>query len=279
MTPHAAHWMNELVARPKHGTVLWKDQADRNFCGELMTDIHCFDVTACLPILRELVPNLENEKADPLYEDFVFLPAPKTWIEWKNDHGQRCAFLLQCYEDPKEAAAILFWGNGYTLIGSIDLHSDKANLFTNMRPTPFDEYVGEINIGVQDLLANVHSLLILINSPQIIGRSVHMPNAGLERRLRRAGVGKFPLHAWTELKLEVNKPIEIDDGEPHEAHLTGRRALHFCRKHIRIRLGRLEYVSAHWRGDAALGIKRTKYEVKPARHWQQRTPIAILRKP
>ena len=106
--------------------------------------------------------------------------------------------------------------------------------------------------------------MILINSPHIIGRRKHMPHAGLERQLTRglAG-GKFPLHAWTEINLQVAKPVEIDDGEPHEAHLTGRRALHFVRKHIRIRLGQLEYVSAHWRGDPSIGIKRSRYTVKP----------------
>ena len=114
------------------------------------------------------------------------------------------------------------------------------------------------------LMAYAELAMILINSPHIIGRRQHMPHAGLERQLTRglAG-GKFPLHAWTEIKLQVAKPVEIDDGEPHEAHLTGRRALHFVRKHIRIRLGQLEYVSAHWRGDPSIGIKRSRYTVKP----------------
>lgn len=90
-----------------------------------------------------------------------------------------------------------------------------------------------------------------------------MPHRKVERELTKAfGLGKFPLRAWTELRLTVAKPAEIDDGESHEAHLTGRRALHFCRKHIRIRNGKLEYVSAHWRGDPALGIKQTRYKLR-----------------
>lgn len=275
MTPLAAHWMKELVASPKRGVVLWTDAAEKARATDFLTDIHCFEVTACVPVLNELSRVIEKA-SDALFEDFVFLPAPKTWIEWKDkETGKRIGVLLFTLEDPKEAAAILFWETGHTLIGSVNLHGDQIHLFTNMRKTPFDDYSDGVSNGLDFLLVSAHAFLMLINSPQIIGRSVHMPNAGLERRLLGAGVGKFPLHAWTSLKLEVNKPIDIEDGEPHEAHLTGRRALHFCRKHIRIRNGRLEYVSAHWRGDAALGIKRTKYEVKPARHWAQRTAIAI----
>lgn len=88
-----------------------------------------------------------------------------------------------------------------------------------------------------------------------------MPHRGLERALiaNQKLVGKFPLHAWTEIKLHVTPPKEAE-GE-HEAHLTGERALHFCRAHLRIRLGRLEVVKAHWRGNPAIGIKQSRYTV------------------
>jgi hypothetical protein len=74
-------------------------------------------------------------------------------------------------------------------------------------------------------------------------------------------VGTFPLRAWTEIVLEVTPPSEAGALDPGEAHLTGRRALHFCRQHLRIRGGRLELVKAHWRGDAAIGIKQSRYRV------------------
>lgn len=109
-------------------------------------------------------------------------------------------------------------------------------------------------------------LLAMINTPRIVGRRQHMPHRGLEKDLLRARpvVGKFPLHAWTEIKLEVSPP-RIENSDVHEAHLTGARALHFCRAHLRIRNGYLEIVRAHWRGDASLGIKQSRYSVIPAR--------------
>jgi hypothetical protein len=77
-------------------------------------------------------------------------------------------------------------------------------------------------------------------------------------------VGRFPLRAWTEIKLEVTPPKY--DGTEHEAMLTGGKALHFCRAHLRIRLGRVELVSAHWRGDPSLGLKRTRYSLQRPRN-------------
>jgi hypothetical protein len=100
----------------------------------------------------------------------------------------------------------------------------------------------------------------LINSPKVIGRRQFMPHKVLVKNFTG---GSFPLHAWTEIRLEVSKPPEIDDGGPHEARLTGRRALHFCRAHLRIRYGQLEYVSPHWRGDPSVGIKQSRYIVTP----------------
>ncbi|QPF81665.1 hypothetical protein IC762_17725 [Bradyrhizobium genosp. L] len=118
--------------------------------------------------------------------------------------------------------------------------------------------------GLADLLRRLNTLLVpllaMINTPRIIGRCQHMPHAGLARDLRkRFGAGRFPLRAWTEIQLKVTPP-EQGEGEA-EAHLTGARALHFCRAHLRVRLGRLELVSSHWRGDPALGIKQSKYRL------------------
>lgn len=113
----------------------------------------------------------------------------------------------------------------------------------------------------------MYAALSVINTPRVIGRRQHMPHAGLQRKLAQARgmVGKFPLHAWTEIKLEVSPP-RLDrsaTGDPHEARLTGAKALHFCRCHLRVRLGQLELVSAHWRGDPALGMKQSRYKLLP----------------
>jgi len=259
MTPLAAYLAGQLVARPKHRDGVWrnpKNIADLRFALE---DIHCFDISACAPLIHDFMQLYQRpDAATALFDRLGFLPAPKTWLEWKDSHGNRVAMLIRQVPDIDgidRADTTAFCAEGSVRCGSISPSYGKIYV----EPA----YRGDVH--TRKLVSFAVFVLPLINSPHIIGRRQFMPNVGLERRLTRGfGRGKFPLHAWTEIRLEVNKPPEIDDGMPHEAHLTGKRALHFCRKHIRIRRGQLEYVSAHWRGDPALGIKRSRYTVTPA---------------
>jgi hypothetical protein len=259
---------------------------DPDNCLKEMFDIHCFDCTAVAetayelgnraarnsynkPIseqgmtIEEVVESFSN--IDKAIETLGFLPASNSWFEYI-ENGERWAVLVKHptirgeidYDgtDNLVADVFLFQRDAARFLGLWMLHTNLTFLFAN---TPNKKDQQEL-LGTSTLFAM--GCCLLINSPQIIGRTQHMPNQALERKLtQKFGVGKFPLHAWTEIHLKVNKPIEIDDGESHEAHLTGRRALHFVRKHIRIRLGRLEYVSAHWRGDPSIGIKQSRYKV------------------
>jgi hypothetical protein len=200
-----------------------------------MDDIHCFEVSEIHRAAYQLSSNPSAFAGSPAVS---FLPAPKTWIE-HGIGGERCGWLLE-HIDAKHVRA------------SIALDQDHSD----------DRYFGTFGgVMIIDLEARytdrpedwtperlVPAYLLFINSPRVIGRRQHMPHRGLERKLiaRRHLVGKFPLHAWTEIKLEVDLRGARDaSGEPsHEAHLTGHRALHFCRSHLRIRLGRLEIVTA-----------------------------------
>jgi len=101
----------------------------------------------------------------------------------------------------------------------------------------------------------------VINSPKIVDRTEAAPSKGAIERVRASIPDGFRLHPWSQIKLQIAKPASIDDGEPHAAIISGKRALHFCRAHIRFRLGRLEYVGSHWRGDPALGIRHATYKV------------------
>jgi len=274
MTPLAAYLAKQIVARPKHREGIWREPKNIENVRSVLDDIHCFEVTACLGLFAETIAGFKRkgmEATEAVFETFAFLPAPKTWIEWLHPSGNRVAIALEEERASdggalggKSVAECTFFDNdGAVNLGLISTQS--GDYYSYGGPQYWPDYIAERAGGVSPtppLLAFGHTMLLLINSPRIIGRRQHMPNVGLERRLTRGlGVGKFPLHAWTEILLQVNKPPDIDDGEPHEAHLTGRRALHFCRKHIRIQNGELVYVRAHWRGDPALGIKRSRYVV------------------
>jgi hypothetical protein len=256
MTPLAAYLAKQLVARPKHREGVWRDPKTIGDLRFALEDIHCFDITQCDELIFDFMQLYKRPDASAaLFDKLGFLPAPKTWLEWKDSNNNRVAMLIRQVPDidgMDRADTTAYCAEGLIRCGSISPSNGKIYVERKYSGDP----------SIRKLVSFAVFVLPLINSPHIIGRRQFMPNVGLERRLTRGfGVGKFPLHAWTEIKLEVSKPFEIDDGEPHEAHLTGRRALHFCRKHIRIRRGQLEYVSAHWRGDPALGIKRSRYTV------------------
>lgn len=270
MTPLALVLSKELITTTKRRSDFWRNNAET--LRQALCDTHFFETTEIMPMIDNLFQmNItHNEAIRQSVSEFGFLPATKTWLEWNAPQfGGRMALLLEeishsehkityfCRElcqhlgesNTKDYLTFRRGGDYYFSKELVSL-SKEAGL------------TGEELIDW--LIQSSQALLVIINSPKIIGRRQYMPHREIERRLtRQFGVGKFPLHAWTELRLHVAKPIEIDDGEPHEAHLTGRRALHFCRKHIRIRLGRLEYVSAHWRGDPAIGIKQSRYKVEP----------------
>jgi hypothetical protein len=199
----------------------------------LVSDIHCFECTEVFDLACDLV---DSGRLSEVLDERIFLPAPETWIEHKDDKG-RHAWLLK--ENPLSIRVINDYGGHYGVV-TIDLseRSEDKHAFHGI----------------------ILAMLAIINAPHIVCRQTFKPHKRIERMWARH-VRKVPLNAWHELKLRVNKPIEIDDDEPHSAQISGRRALHFCRAHLRIRQGRLEFVTSHWRGDAALGTKLTRYRV------------------
>jgi hypothetical protein len=113
-----------------------------------------------------------------------------------------------------------------------------------------------------------YATLALINSPRVVGQRGHYPHGRMEReRLKKLKlVGKFPPRAWTEILLEVApNPKDHRTGTPEEMHLTGERCPHYCRTYLRVRHGMLEYVEGHWRGNPALGMKRSRYRLEKER--------------
>jgi hypothetical protein len=274
MTPLASKLALELTVSLKERCRFVRQHGD--LIREIFNELHFFECTEIVRAAEEVCRTLYNywERTGlDGWKGLSFLPAPKCWLEVKQS-GVRIATFLEQVDD-EWAHARLFWPNpidgfGYSFIGRLSLTSGQFNAVDlgKLRGDPTMAGIGGLppKMTEQDIrlyLMTLSGIIACINSPRIIGRRQVMPHRKVERELLKAfGPGKFPLQAWTELQLRVAKPVEIADGEPHEAHLTGRRALHFCRKHIRIRNGRLEYVSAHWRGDPALGIKQTRYKLR-----------------
>lgn len=262
MTPLAHRLAKQLCLPVKDRGVFWQQNAHN--LRDALDDTHFFEATEVLPLLPILMDR-ERGVSEQFFCDRVFLPAPKTWIEFKNPAGHQAGVLLKSPEGSTWARVSYFFDDVAGPLGWLSTVSDdyKTHEGEVAVPTFVKELWGKNFFP--GFLALAQWILVIINSPKVIGRKQIMPHRGLEKRLlkTKALSGRFPLHAWTELTLEAT-PTHVDQsGEVHEARLTGQRCLHFCRKHLRVRNGRLELVSAHWRGDPALGIKRTRYKLVP----------------
>lgn len=282
MTPLAGQFALQLTLpiKDRHYFITQNNTGD--FLRSFLGSARFFECSAIIDMAFDISKQLSDlwgNKGIDGYAGLTFLPAPSVWLEFKLPQmPSRSALILQEGINGQSAVAALATAEGGEFciehMGYLSLDGGKFRTTRGMfEQTTADMYRCIKTVSPNDdnqirsvILMAGQALLACINSPKIIGTRQQMPHRKVERELIKAfGPGKFPLHAWTELQLKVAKPVEIDDGEPHEAHLTGRRALHFCRKHIRIRRGKLEYVSAHWRGDAAIGIKQTRYRVSPDR--------------
>lgn len=265
MTPLAHRLVRQMNLPDDAREPVWQGEGKGDWLEDKLWAIHCFEVTRVLPLAYQIAEAANFDGG--VLDGRLFCPAPRTWIEWVHPEGGRIGLLI---EDSKNSAAVVhaFWGNSYTVVGGISkvaggLLKDSDFEQPDWLPLP------ELWSGVDDLRVNLLNLaqlfLFIINSPKVIGRRQHMPHRGLERELvaRTRNGKRFPLEAWSEIILEARPTYFDEDGVEHEAHLTGRKCLHFCRAHVRIRNGKMEIVGSHWRGDAALGIKKSRYKVVP----------------
>lgn len=264
MTPLAQQIANDF-ARPARQRE-FKDQCDLQ---RRILDAHCFDVSEVFDAAADMTEGL-YARGKTARGVSTFLPAPKTWLEWRYSNGAREGVLFEAAKGDKAATARWAFGhNGGELflsaqfVGELMLDGDGAidQSYSIVRALEND-WKDSSRENISGWICHMYTLLAMINTPRVIGRRTHTPHVGLQRKLAaaRGSVGKYPLHAWHEVVLEVSPP-RMHEGEPIESHLTGRKAQHFCRAHLRIRCGSLELVSAHWRGDPALGMKQTRYRL------------------
>ncbi|MBR0941022.1 hypothetical protein [Bradyrhizobium liaoningense] len=232
-----------------------------------------FDLAACSALMLEISDKMRKafDEHDHFSDRLAFLPAAQTWVEYIARDGVREVILLVGSCDSSLSAASL------SLLqqrcdGAFCMLKDMHRLplvHSGGRPSRHlwalrgDGKLHQREPGGDELTFDAYADLALINSPRVIGQRQHMPHERIEREKlkQRRLVGKFPVQAWTEIMLTVAPP-DARSGEPaSEGHLTGDKCLHFCRTHLRVRRGRLEYVEGHWRGDPALGIKQSRYRV------------------
>lgn len=260
MTPLAHALATQLTLPKKERKIIDNGGAIKHVTGAI-----CFEVTE----IAELAFDLSKMQSVQHFVDdsLIFLPSDVTWLEFRDEEIGRVGWMLRNLNEKE------WWTN--KAFDVIEVCTDANGVICTSEKAiinvDHDGKFGwaepeEAKLSFAPMVGWICAVLAMINTPRLIGRRQHMPHAGLQRKLARAMgmTGKFPLRAWTEIKLEVGPP-KLDDGGEHEGRLTGAKALHFCRAHLRVRLGKVEIVRGHWRGDASLGIKRSRYTLVPPR--------------
>lgn len=261
MTPLAHRIVKELTLPVKRRTFV-----DRAGILRRMGDVHCFEISE----IEQLAADLGAEYPEyGVRDELIFLPFPKTWIEMKTSYG-RVGYLVEELADRYWRVTEAWQSrNGKWASDEFFFDNKQRRLLSVRDDERSAKRARTINAFTANDARRYHSsewfraVFAIINTPRIIGRRQHMPHRGLERRLVAAQklVGKFPLHSFTEIKLTVAAPRDASRDRSVEAHYTGMVAYHWCRAHLRIRLGKLELVKAHERGNVALGFKQRRYKL------------------
>lgn len=247
---------------------------------QVLTTMRCFDCTAVSEMAHDLAHDmLEKER---LTSQLAFLPAPATWIEYIKEGGgtgtgpaMRIAYLLQ------ETQGGTF--TSVSLASFVTKHfAENENITQQMAP-----FINKVIIGPMGELqlrdqasfdgiemskwteqpapdaeqaAIIYALLAIINTPHFVGRREHQPHTGLQRQLRQElGQKDLTLLPWTEILLQIRDHRAGASAQGDT--LTGQKAFHFVRSFLRVRLGKLELVKAHSRGNPDIGIRQTSYRV------------------
>jgi hypothetical protein len=276
MTPLAHRILRDMMLPLKDRRFDVRARIGVSNSGELLDhfreEFHCFEVSQIVPLAHEIKQGFLDAACPSVA--WSFLPAPRTWIEWRDaersrlgamlvEHGEWAEVFIATYDCGMYVGRIALEGAlSRYLIGRPEgdpWRTVERLIFQDLSEQDFndDEAI------VFSLLWQVYSFLLLINTPKVIGRATHNPHRKLAREIlsRRKLLGIFPLQAWTEILLPVGPATVVDSAGP--TGLTGMMPLHWTRAHKKRVHGIWTPISDYWSGDGSLGIKRSRYTVTP----------------
>lgn len=254
MTP-LAHRILANQLKPVKDRLQVKD--DGGFLRD-MASVVCFEMSEIVKFVEWQAGKLMRSKAPwPI----SFLPAERTWLEWTDETGTRVAVLFAASNGHLNHFDIAYIGPDRGLLAAkiMGRYNPAMSLPDMVRiPKTHDEAVASLQTRHAIML-----LLAAINAPKVFARVEHNPHAGLARKMAasKAMPGKYPLHAWHEIKLEGWMP-KVEHGTRRAKGATGEKAQHFVRAHPRFQNGKWVIVKWHRRGNPELGMRRARYSVQ-----------------
>lgn len=188
---------------------------------------------------------------------YLVLPDTLCWFEWRIPDTQKpTGLLLRAVGDNRALAAGWLYGaneHDEPVVINIEFNAeDGGSLLRQNRARP----MGEISVGMATWFGGV---LALLNTPRLLRTEPFDPSPLNKSRTKK---GKPPLLSYSAVELNVD---EIE-------RRTGRRfgetgdgvALHRVRGYLRMRRGKAEVVSPHWKGTPERGVRVHHHVVKRA---------------
>jgi hypothetical protein len=216
----------------------------------------CFDFTPVQQMIPATIQAL-CDGADPGPDGSQFnhggllvAPAEFFWFEVRlpaGSVGWSCQFV-------EDQIGVLYCQPGKAVVAAALelLPDDQARIFSDTRlPCPPGSSPG--------FALPVAAMLVMLNAPKGFRQKPVAAHRGHAKQIRRlTGITLKPAHT-------VHVDLSAGDVSPSGSTGTGGapKAFHFCRAHRRNLGDRSIRLRAHWRGDPALGVCQSTYEVRP----------------
>lgn len=193
----------------------------------------------------------------------LFMPAERCWFEWPqagpDGHPGGDMGVMFAGPDVTHGSAVFYsWKHGDPVPHSaaalkIDFEDSRLDIdmASHEKGNPLE--LARAWSGLRPVLL---AFLALINSPKIVKR---VPRDLAKLNRKRQAVGRYTYHPHHTVRLNVDRKT-FTVGEGHGGDGAS-RALHFVRAHLRLVDGSYILVRPHWRGDPAVGLRKTSYEI------------------
>lgn len=237
-----------------------------------------FDTEELGPVFQEEYDALMQGKAE-----YAFMPAPWSWFEISDfaalvctaipHYGSAASLSTRAFGESPPINTQMVWIQMAMSHGPALIMTDIAGAFLRPDRTSFglalnSYYFSRLSApDVAPRLGKTITMffggsLVCVNSAKSCVRTERLPSE--KDRVRAINgaslLGKFPLRAYTEIKLVPGETVIPD---PQHSAATGERAQHFVRAHLRrYRSGKTVLVREHHRGNPALGMCQSRYTVQ-----------------
>lgn len=240
---------------------------------------------ALAPLAAQTATDLARHEAIERSRGRLFAPAGATWIEWRGATAggapsERHGFLLRgAHRDggTRHADGSIVAGttsyvfdiarpDGSRAPFALQFRHDFCGPQTILTPLVGGGIIHEMlrRQGAGEIAERIDAVRLgdflaatcaLIAAPRLTHLTDHDMSRVNKARLRQ---GRPALLAWSEVTLNLDDAPHAGSGDAAGGSGV---ALHHVRAHLRLKLGRVETVRPHWRGDAVRGIVLQRHRV------------------